>query len=1786
MNKTRLFMLLVVMLLSVAFVGIALAADSAQKPNPPEQVAFTGLPPEEKAGVNSLSGSFVAFDPSVGGDSCFIPGNTQTFCFRAENFTNDWEYVYNLWEKFPTDWTVNNVYVLDTPAPFCTGGGTWGTFGWSFQTAPYEVNIAHGRYDAYTDHCIAYYCFEVVAGTGAPDALESWYWAGDGYNSVPHHPCSNDNYTPAGQDTCDEAVNPQAAIPACALEPGVFLNPAELNASGCNGLPQVHTFSLFNNTGADGVFDMTYNAPAGMATLTGPDPIPVPNGVTVPFDVILEPNVCNFDTIVASIDAAGNGYADTSIITKTISDVPSWETVPASAPSWAGTGYPRDGCTARNATGEWVTYLFGDTSSIFGFWGYNLSTNTWFQPDAANTPADRWAPDWAYDSETNQCYVTGGGNTPGGGTYTESYRYDPIANAFVSLGSFTSARDFHNSWVGTIDSVKYLCIGGGVNASSALIQATQCYDLSQGAPGAWNAENAQMAVLPTDPFGAADGILHAPTGDQFWYIGGAINAFATVTDEARYWDDADNSWHFAGNTGFPRYRVEGDFFGGDYYQVGGSSGGFTPTTDVVQGHFDGANWVWTLLDNLLNTRMDNVVGVNDVSVWSVDGYGGSSPDYVEHAVFCPLCAVPDIEVTPISLQAEQAPDTVTTQQLQICNVGDAPLDWSLTEVPTLKNLSNHPMVTLPSKADVNNTQSENVTPFEGVVTQVGTGLHGSAGSSDFGNPDALLWDNGPLVTYPADCSGMDASRLQTDLIMNTLGFGHQFSLGYRMADDFTITDPGGWQIDQFTLFAYQTGAPTSPAPIAGVYYQIWDGPPDDPGSSVVFGDLTTNRLLSSTNPNMQRDTGTSPCANNRYIFADVVSAGTTLPPGTYWIDWMTDGNVSYSGPWAPPSTILGQTTTGNAIQYTGAWAPALDTGTATQQGMPFIIEGEVIGGGNPANVLLLNADGDNDGYSPIQVMLQAYGDLSSVDLYDVRSATPTLAELQAYDVVVTWSNYAYLDATALGDVLADYVDTGGKVINLNFSMIPYAGYALAGRFVDENYVAMWGTGFASSSVFCLGSFDPAHPIMTGITDVCEYYLETGTYLTPGSSEVARWANNELFVAVKDNQTAVSINGYVGLSYVWTGQMPDVLHNAILWLTGGITPPSNIPWLSEIPTSGTVNPSACIFVEVSFDSTGLTLGTYTGELDVNSNDPEEPVVPVDVTLNVLLAPPDISVNPNFLISTLLPNSQETQDLNVCNVGDAPLDWTVSEIPANLLKPVKTTPVESIHSITIGDLSYSTNQNTKVQPMGSPIRLNKALDAVTITHSVSQEIMSGNSVSCNGGGGHTDNSYLRVFTLSDFGINSDFTITNVEIGIETAVAGGGGNQPATVNLYTLEGPLLWANLTLIGSAPVVVTDQALTIINMPVNGVALAGSTLVVEFFTPNGQLDGNLLFVGSNNLGQTGLTYLAAVDCGVAEPTDTADIGFPGMHLVMNVTGEVVNADIPWLSETPTSGTVLPGECAVINVTFDSTGLDVLVYHGGLDITSNDPDTPVFNVPVTLSVNAPDITLNAPPFETTLHPGEVDALNMYIGNIGNWNLTWAVTDGATWLNENPESGTVSPNTETQVVVFFDSMGLTPGVYTTSVVITSDDPDQPEITLPATLTVIPFESDLSVVKTVSADVVKVGDVFTYTLVLANDGPDIATGVMLVDTLPDLVMFKSASGGCTELEGVVTCLIGDLAMGDSVTITITVTAASDGIAGNTAVVSSDNVDPNPEDNTATVDTVILPAFYYFYLPITQKH
>ncbi|HNS52821.1 MAG TPA: hypothetical protein PKO09_16775 [Anaerolineae bacterium] len=219
-------------------------------------------------------------------------------------------------------------------------------------------------------------------------------------------------------------------------------------------------------------------------------------------------------------------------------------------------------------------------------------------------------------------------------------------------------------------------------------------------------------------------------------------------------------------------------------------------------------------------------------------------------------------------------------------------------------------------------------------------------------PEALLYDNGPLVTHPGQgYMGADASVLQTNLGLSTYGFGNQYSYGYRMADDFTITDPGGWQVDGVVFFAYQTGTYAYPpvSTINGLYFQIWDGSPDDPGSSIVFGDLVTNRLAGTSWATMYRVTDYDLQGATRPPMANVGTAGVVLPPGTYWLDWMTNGSGA-SGPWAPPISIVGETTTGNALQYTGAWAAAVDTGLGTPQGMPFQVYGEVLGGGEDPDI--------------------------------------------------------------------------------------------------------------------------------------------------------------------------------------------------------------------------------------------------------------------------------------------------------------------------------------------------------------------------------------------------------------------------------------------------------------------------------------------------------------------------------------------------------------------------------------------------------------------------------------------------------------------------------------------------------------------------------------------------------------------------------------------------------------------------------------------------------------------
>lgn len=204
----------------------------------------------------------------------------------------------------------------------------------------------------------------------------------------------------------------------------------------------------------------------------------------------------------------------------------------------------------------------------------------------------------------------------------------------------------------------------------------------------------------------------------------------------------------------------------------------------------------------------------------------------------------------------------------------------------------------------------------------------------------VLHDNGPLVTHPgAGLDGADVSRLQNSTLgMTTLGAGHNAAGGISVAEDFSVP-AGGWDVDSFVFYAYQTGSTTA-STITGLYYVIYDGDPTLTTTQVIYNMSITNTLVATGWSGIYRDSETSVGNTARPIMASAADAGIFLPEGNYWIEWAATGSLA-SGPWAPPITILGQSTTGNAKQYLGGWGDLLDDGSLTPQGLPFLVLGTV-----------------------------------------------------------------------------------------------------------------------------------------------------------------------------------------------------------------------------------------------------------------------------------------------------------------------------------------------------------------------------------------------------------------------------------------------------------------------------------------------------------------------------------------------------------------------------------------------------------------------------------------------------------------------------------------------------------------------------------------------------------------------------------------------------------------------------------------------------------------------------
>jgi len=409
-------------------------------------------------------------------------------------------------------------------------------------------------------------------------------------------------------------------IAACLPPPGLYLSPDVVTATGCNGIPQIHSFSLANATGSAGTFALNYDVLTMNAFVVGPPDLTINDLETAVFDVELTPDPCLGDgeSVVVDITADGNGELDVSTINKTIgspaagwaaiapepnngrmdnvvgehngliwsitgygdnADVRTYDvftdswTVVGNAPSF-GVNYSRSGCFAGG-----MAYVYGDSTTIgyTGLWSYNMDTGVWTNETPTGTPPATtgiWAPSWVYNPTNGHCYMTGGATIPGGGNLTTVNVYDTVSNAWLApLPNFAGPRAFHSAWFFNrpSDGHDLLCVAGGTDLNSIAYANTECYDFTL---GAWNAPDADMGPLPggLDWWGMGYANLN---GGQLWMIGGII-AGGAVSDQAWFFDTGAGGWVDGGPIATGGiYRTGATTLLGEVYKISGSVGSFT-----------------------------------------------------------------------------------------------------------------------------------------------------------------------------------------------------------------------------------------------------------------------------------------------------------------------------------------------------------------------------------------------------------------------------------------------------------------------------------------------------------------------------------------------------------------------------------------------------------------------------------------------------------------------------------------------------------------------------------------------------------------------------------------------------------------------------------------------------------------------------------------------------------------------------------------------------------------------------------------------------------------------------------------------------------------------------------------------------------------------------------------------------------------------------------------------------------------------------------------------------------
>jgi hypothetical protein len=287
---------------------------------------------------------------------------------------------------------------------------------------------------------------------------------------------------------------------------------------------------------------------------------------------------------------------------------------------------------------------------------------------------------------------------------------------------------------------------------------------------------------------------------------------------------------------------------------------------------------------------------------------------------------------------------------------------------------------------------------------------------------------------------------------------------------------------------------------------------------------------------------------------------------------------------------------------------------------------------------------------------------------DVSAATPEVSELQMFDALLIYSNYPFDDSSALGNNVADYIESGGGVVSMMFELEKDGVWGLQGRFSQERYLTIPPAIHCSRKLrLTMGKINyPAHPIMNNVNsfDGGKASIRPGTdNVYSDVLRIADWADGKPLVTTKvlDCARRADLAFYPKSSDIYEdGWKSDtdghlLMANALIWVARH----NKVDWLSIDTTNGSIPTKESKTITLNYHAADLIPGEYKASIEISHN-AKNVLSPYIIPISMIVKTTDIVVTPSQIEVKMKQNAETTTELNIFNGSSNRLNWKVAKI----------------------------------------------------------------------------------------------------------------------------------------------------------------------------------------------------------------------------------------------------------------------------------------------------------------------------------------------------------------------------------------------------------------------------------------------------------------------------------------------------------------------------------------------